>query len=281
MKINYIIKLLFSFVVLFQSLPNVAGERQTDSEYTFGVFPYLSKKLMHNIYAPLNDRVNSILTNHSSFTTELSHRNFIHKLNNEIYDFALIPPFWYPVAVDKKNYIAELKVKEPFSALIVTLEDSPIESADDLRGKVIATPPIFVPVVSLSVSALIQQGIVPGVDVTFSENETVDACLRKVVDKKVSACITPSYIPFILGSEFNVKFKTILKSSNIPSVSLVIHSRVNQIDRDKLINMFSSLSETVGGRELLKNMQTEGFVTFNDDEYDVVRQLVRKSRLMH
>jgi len=58
-------------------------------------------------------------------------------------------------------------MKKPFVSLIVVLDSSPIKSIEDLRGKTIATPPAYVPVVHMARKALIKEGIIPGKDVTL------------------------------------------------------------------------------------------------------------------
>ena len=280
MSIHNIIKLLLSVFMLVCTSVD-ANDRSASRGYTFGVFPYLTSDHMYEIYSPLNDRLNEALQSNSKFTTESSHRKFIHKLNNEVYDFALIPPFWYPVAVDKKNYIALLKMKEPFSALVVTLDESAIHSIKDLKGKLVATPPVFAPVVSLAISEMVKHGMVPSIDFKLQANETADACLRKVIEAKASACITPPYVPLFMEKHMQVKFRTVLTSSSIPSVSLVVHSRVADSDREKIKNVFEELAQTDKGRSILEIIQTKGFIPINDAEFDIVRHLLENNRPLH
>jgi len=150
-----------------------------------------------------------------------------------------------------------------------------------LKGKVVATPPVFAPVVNLAIAELVEQGMVPSIDLKLKAHETADACLRQVIDAKASACISPPYVPSFIEDQMKVKFRTIMTSSSIPSVSLVVHSRVDEATRYKIMSVFSTLSDTDQGRKILRTMQTEGFVPIHDDEYNVVRALLKKIKPMH
>ena len=281
MYIRYFIKNLSLLLLLCLTGFSFASEKTESRSYKLGVLPYLSSKNMQKIYSPASDILSKRLNHETTLISEYSHRDFIHKLSNELYDIVLVSPFLYSIAVDHKNYIPVLKVKEPFSALIVTLDGGPIKSIVDLKGQVVATPPIFSPTVNLAVAALVDQGVIPGIDIKLLENETVDACLQHLIDKAAIACVSPPFVPSFFENEMNVKLHTLLKSSSIPSVALLVHSRVESSVRDQVKEVFASLSNTEQGRKVLQGMQTEGFIGIDDDEYDVVRKLLKKSKFLH
>lgn len=245
-------------------------------EYKFGVFPYLSAVYMDNIYAPVSEELSIQLNHKIKFRTSSTFKKFLGKLKAEYYDMALIQPFWYPIAVDKKGYIPLLKMEEPFVSLIMTLNDSPIRTVEDLRGKVIATPPAFVPVVHMARRALIKKGLVPGKDLTFKAFKSVDSCFQQVLIGKASACVAPPFAPAVFEKVMNVKLRTLLKSSGIPNLALVIHPRVPESDRLKIKKIIMSWDKNSQRKIFLNNMQTEGFIPIIDKEYDVVREFLKE-----
>ena len=254
----------------------VSAESNRDRDYSFGVFPYLSAVNMDNVYAPVSNELSKSINHKIKFRTSSNFKKFLSKLKSENYDIALIQPFWYPVAVDKKGYIPLLKMKEPFVALIMTLNDSSIRSVDDLKGKVIATPPAFVPVVHMARRALIKQGLVPRKDFTFKAFKSVDSCFQQVLIGKASACVAPPFAPAIFEKVMGVKLKTILKSPGIPNLALVIHPRVPVVHRVKIKKTILSWEHSETGKGLLENMQTEGFVPIVDSEYNLVRNFLKE-----
>lgn len=268
-------KYITLIVLIFISPHVVWGETQDTDEYRFGVFPYLSAVRMDNLYAPITSELKQSINHKVKFLTASTHRIFLDKLNAEYYDLALVQPFWYPTAVDKVGYIPLLRMEEPFVSLVVVLDSSSISTVDDLRGKIIATPPPFVPVVHLAKSALLERGIVPGKDVTLEAYRTVDSCLQQILIGTASACITPLFVPVIFEETMNVKFRTVLKSSSIPNMALIAHPRVSEVDRNNIRKTVLSWSDTDRGKKLLKNIQTKRFVPIVNSEYDVVREFIK------
>ena len=252
-----------------------AGYTESD-EYKFGVFPYLSAARMDNIYAPVSAELSKNLNHKVKFRTSSTFKKFLTKLKAEYYDIALIQPFWYPIAVDIKGYIPLLKMEEPFVSLIMTLSDSKVRSVDDLRGKIIATPPSFVPVVHMARRALIAKGLVPGKDVTFKAFKSVDSCLQQVLIGKASACVAPPFAPAIFEKAMKVKLRTLLKSPGIPNLALVIHPRLPEQKRIKIRETIMSWHHENKGKRLLNSMQTKQFVPIIDKDYDVIREFLKE-----
>ncbi len=252
-----------------------------DPPYRFGVFPYFAGDDMQAIYQPLAERLQKALGRPVQFMTEPSHKRFIHKLNNAHYDFAVVPPFWLPVAVDRQGYHALLKMKEPFSAQLLVMEDSPYYALKDLRGKIIATPPAFTPVVNLAISSIMSQGLLPGKDIVLNENETVSECLQKLVDHLADACVSPPFAHGYYERKYKVKFRKVMSSRSIPGVTLIAHGRVSGAHRGQLEDQFLRLENSVDGRLLLQGMQTQGFIPVDIAEYAEVRKIMRESRLIH
>lgn len=263
-------------ILIFLFPPASQGENQRTDEYKFGVFPYLSAVRMDNIYAPISDQLSQNLNHKVQFRTSSTFKKFLEKLKAEYYDFALIQPFWYPIAVDKKGYIPLLKMEEPFVSLIMVLDNSSIHTVDDLKGKTIASPPSFVPVVHMAKRALLQHGIVPGKNVTLNAYKSVDSCFQQVLIGAADACIAPPFAPAIFENSMNIQLRIILKSSSIPNLALVVHPRVTEVDRKIIRKTLISWSDTDKGKKLLNSIQTKQFVPIVDSEYDAVREFIKE-----
>ncbi len=161
---------------------------------------------MNKIYAPVSNELSKSLNHKVKFRTSSTFKKFLDKLKSGYYDFALIQPFWYPVAVDKTGYLPLLKMQEPFVSLIMVLDNSDIKKPQDLKGKIIATPPAFVPVVHMAKRALIEHNLVPGKDLTFKAFKTVDSCFQQVLISKASACVAPPFAPAIYEQSMHVAY---------------------------------------------------------------------------
>lgn len=276
MKSNIIVKYVLLIFGILLSTSAFCSDNLNIGEYKFGVFPYLSATRMDEIYSPISDELSNNLGHKVKFRTSSTFKKFLGKLKAEYYDFALIQPFWYPIAVDDKGYIPLLRMKEPFVSLIMVMDSSQIQTVEDLKGKIIATPPAFVPVVHMARKALIKKGIVPGQDVTFKAFKSVDSCFQQVLIGKASACIAPPFAPAVFESSMKVKLRTIFKSPGIPNLALVIHPRVSEKDRVIISKSISSWHKDSDGKKLLSNIQTEQFLPIVDNEYNVVRKYLKE-----
>lgn len=251
------------------------------STTSFGVFPYFSSAELQDIYLPLTTSLSARLGYRVNFLTETSHKKFIHKLNNEFYDIALIPPFWVPVAMDSKEYLPFLKMSEPFHSSVLVLDKSAIHSIQDLKGKSVATPPTFTPVVHLAIKAFTKNGLVPGKDIALNANETVDECFQQVIDGLSDACVSPPFAHRYYEHKYRIRFRPVMKSGGIPGVALVVHSRVSKAHREVIYDYFANLHKSREGIQLLRSLQTERFIPVVEDEYDIVRNMLKRRQLVH
>jgi len=231
---------------------------------------------MDEIYSPISQDLSKNLRHKVKFRTSSNLARFREKLMSEYYDFAIIQPVFYPLAVDQVGYIPLIRMEEPVFSVIMVLDNSPIQSVQDLRGKKIATPPVFGPIVSLAKRSLTEQGVSPDVDVSFETNKTVGACFQKILVGQADACVAPNFAVKTFEKSMGVKFRTIMRSEGFPNQSLVVHPRVPGHVRNQIRQTVMSWRYSEQGQKLLDNMNTQGFVEIKDSEYDIVRSFVRE-----
>ena len=68
------------------------------------------------------------------------------------------------------------------------------------------------------------------------------------------------------------------KTKSIPNTLFAVHPRVPQEVFDKLLQQVLSWPMTEEGRVLLKGTKVEQFITTDDKDYDVVREMAKKFR---
>jgi len=237
--------------------------------YKFGVFPYLSTGRLEAIYAPVSVAMSQSLGRPVQFRTTVGFERFFERLQRQHYDIALIQPFWYPPAVEKFGYRALVRIEEPLTSLILVRDESPLRGVEDLRGKIIATPPTFAPVVHMARRALRERGLVPGRDVQLTAFKSVDSCFQQMLIGAASACVSGSVVPAMIEKKMNVRLRTLLETPSIPNLCVVAHARIPVAERERLKN--SLLSWRTDESQLLTKIGTQGFVSAIDAEYDVVR----------
>ncbi len=261
--------------------PSVAGEEgqeKASATYKLGVFPYLTPLRMEAIYAPVGAALSRAISDPVQFRTASRFELFFAKLKAQDYDIALIQPFWYGPAVDQFGYLPLARMEEPFTSLIMVLDESPLRSPEDLRGESVATPPAFVPVTRMASRALEEIDIVPGRDVELKAYKSVDSCFQQVLIGSASACVSPPFAPPVIEEKLKVKLRVLMQTPGIPNLTFVVHSRVPAEVRSRFQQAILSWANSDEGRILLQAIKTRGFVAADDAEYDVVRALVKETQ---
>jgi phosphonate transport system substrate-binding protein len=271
-------KILAILVLLLSGVSASWAYDSSDDNYTFGVFPYLSTTRLESIYLPVSIEMSKALGKKVNFRTSTEYRKFFDKLKQQSFDIALIQPFWYPPAADQYNYLPLVRYGEPLTSRIMVLSNSPIKTINDLKGKIIATPPAFVPIVHMAKRALQNHGLNPERDLQLKAFRTVDSCIKQVIIGTASGCVAPNHAHSIIKHKMHTSLRPILESPGIPNISVVVHSRVPPEERDKIKNLMLSWGESGSDahKNLLNSIGTRGFIQSKDDDYEVVRTLLRE-----
>jgi phosphonate transport system substrate-binding protein len=260
---------LLAGVLAWVSLPV-----QADEGYTLGVFPYFSASRLEQIYAPAASDLSHSLGRPVTFRTTSTFSTFFLRLKEQAYDIALIQPMYYVPAVDEFGYLPLARMQEPFKALIIVPEGSPIHTVTDLRGKTIATPPAYVPVVHLAKKALRDHGLEPGRDVKLEDFKSVDACLQQTLIGNTQACVAPPFASIAFQKSTGAKLRTLLETMTLPNLSLVVHRRVPPAERQRILAAVLNWKDSAAGQAVLDSMHTKGFVAATDADYQPVRDFV-------
>ena len=266
-------------IVILASQPCQATDHTANTDnYIFGVFPYLSAVRLENIYAPVAASLQQATGGQIYFRTASQFKRFFGRLKQQHYDIALIQPFWYVPSVDQFGYLPLARMKEPFTSLIMVPDDSPLQTLEDLRGKVIATPPAFVPVVHMARKALKERGLIPGKDLELRAFKSVDSCFQQVLIGNADACVSPPFAPAVVEEKMHVRLRVILKTPAIPNLTFIVHQRVPEPMREQLRQTILSWHTSREGQQLLQGMKTQGFVPALEEDYAGVRELVKEAK---
>ena len=244
--------------------------------YLFGVFPYLTPLRMDDIYSPISVELSSRLDRKVRFRTSSSIPRFRARLRDKYYDFVIIQPVLYPLAVDQLGYIPLARIAEQVNAVIIVTEKSSIKSIADLKGKKIGIPPVQGPVYALAKRGLAEHGLSADSDFSFEKNRTMATCFQKLLVSHTDACVAPDFAVGPFERSMGVNFRTLFRSESVPNQALLVHPRVPQTERSRIMQAFLSLGDTTQGQTLLKSLNSKGFIAIDDSEYDSVRSFVRE-----
>lgn len=268
--------------VLFVGMMQIAdAAEEVATSYKFGVFPYLSPLKMDAIFAPVSKRLTDLLGRQVKFRTASTMSTFIERLKDGHYDFAIVQPVLYPLVRDELNYVPIAKFEEALTAQIVVLDSSPLRSAGDLKGKVVATPPMFGPIVHLAEHELEKAGLTLGQDVMLRKNKSIDACFQQMVIGRAAACLAPSFSVPQIQPSLGRQLRVLVQSESVPNRLLVVRKQLPAQVQARIREAFLGLRDVPGGRGLLDAMNTRGFVVFEAEDYEKVRTTMQHMQHAH
>jgi len=228
-------KCLTSWMVLFALCQSPVT--QAKEPYTLGVFPHLPASRLIEFYTPLAETFSDILERRIRLKSRPTFALFFQKLAEESHDLAYIQPFDYVDAYAKYHYLPLLRINKPLSMIMLVTKDSPIQTLEDLKGQIIASPPKSAAVYHMARMSLRQAGFDLDRDVKFMFTKNHTACYQRVLSGQAQACNTAHRALSIAhkkNAQLAANFRIIHESKPIPHSLIVAHSRVPQSERQRI-----------------------------------------------
>ena len=261
----------FPVVCLIAVFP-VAAEVPVEppNSYVFGAFPYLPPRELENLFAPIAADFKHVLRHDIQFMSKTSYEAFSKSLLDEqIYDIAFVQPFDYVNAAGPGKYLPLAARPEKLYALIVTLNDSPIRSIADLKGKRISLPPKDAAISRLIRVYLRKHGLIAGKNVEYVYLRSHTSCLQHVLIGLIDACGTTPSAMYHLKETSSEQLRGIAETDAIPPALFVVHSRVPEADRKLILKAILAWPKMPEGPA---GIQLSGFAPIQDSAYDAVRK---------
>jgi phosphonate transport system substrate-binding protein len=250
-----------------------------DKAYEFGVFPYLPLAKIHALHAPMATDFEAKLGRQVQLSSKGDYATYAEELRKETYDIAFIQPFDYVDAHDKHGYLPLARRGEDLEAVIVVLQDSPLQTIQDLKGKTIANPPVHSAVSHLTSMALREAGINPRTGVKRDYGKNHYTCMHSVLIGIADACSTAAQalLHFEKEKRIAARFRILHKTVRIPHALFVVHKRVAQKDREILLKTILNWPKTEEGKKIIEAGWFIPFVEAKDADYEVVRKYVHSN----
>ncbi len=231
---------------------------------------------MHKRLIPLTRYLSKVLGQPVNLKLSKNMQEAIRDVSVHSVDLAYLTPVAYIRAHDMGK--AELVVKTvtkgkaSFKLMIVVREDSPIRTVEDLNGKTFAFG---------DPAALLQRATVVGANMplenfaSYKYLEHYDNIARAVMHREFDAGILKDTMAYKWQSK---GLRILYSSPTLPPYNIAASSKLDKASQDKIKQAFLALD--VNNPEHLKVIKAldnkyDGFAATTDDEYDVVRQLIK------
>ena len=244
----------------------------------FGVFPHRSVGHIDDTFGVISQRFVSALNRRVNFNAQLSFDFFNEDLSNGLYDVVFLQPFDYVSANEKHGYEVIATQTESLRALLVARPSSKIGNVSNLKGRRISLPPEKTAISFLVRDWLVAQNLVVGKDVFLDYSSSHVSCLQKALLGFGVVCGTAKPVLGFFSDKLGFEFITIAETKKIPHTLFAVHPRVPQGEREKLLDVILHLHEGEDGRKMMDATRLSPFRHAEDNEYDVVRAMLRAEK---
>jgi len=231
---------------------------------------------MHKRLTPLTQYLSKKLGQAVSLKLSKNMQGAIRNVSEHSVDLAYLTPVAYIRAHEKGKAKLVVKTvtkgKASFKLMIVVRKDSPIQSVVDLNGKTFAFG---------DPAALLQRATVVGANMpleSFSSYKFLghyDNIVRAVMHRDFDAGILKDTMAYKWQ---NKGIRILYSSPELPPYNIAASSNVDDVTLEKIKQAFLALDvNNPEHRKVIKALDKkyDGFAATSDEEYDVVRQLIK------
>ncbi|MGI9500020.1 MAG: PhnD/SsuA/transferrin family substrate-binding protein [Geminicoccaceae bacterium] len=262
--------------VLVPAMAPASQEPAPKPAYRLGVFPYLPALTIDRLYGPLAESFSLELERLVKLRTKSTFENFASAIEEQSYDILFVHPFFFVDAVDQYGYLPLARLDQPLNAVLVAAEEGRVSALDDLAGGTIGLPPKLAAVSKLIKSALMDEGLRPGLDVGIRHFRNKASCLQAVSTNAVTACGVPAFVLSQVDAFARLPLRIIFEAPPVSHFAFAIHNRVPEDERQRLQDLILAWGNGAGGG-LEGFGPDKSFAPIEDEDYASIR--AKKTRL--
>ena len=245
-------------------------------KYQLGVFPHMSSTHVERKFAPVAHALSELLNKPVRLGTATDIKKFQKRVLKGDFDVAMIPPLAIVPVVDKGGYIP-LARRESTAASVVVLNDSTLKSIDDLKGKSLGLP-AGTPVNIILRLTLEDKGFIKNKNIHFKTFNTVQACLHKLLLKKIDACGTASGTAInMFEKKMGARVRNIMDTEPFPHMLLVANPKMTVNERELLTRAILGKDNSEKGQALMNALgKNPKFIEYRKEDYDIIRSFMQR-----
>ena len=245
----------------------------SDRDYIMAVVPFLPAERLELSFGPLAARFGEVLERDVYFRSASGAARFAENLSAETYDFALLSSVLWAQA-DAGAYVPLARIPGTFTGEFVTLEDSPLQSVEDLRGRRL----VLIQVEGVDVLArytLQQLGLDLTKDVSIRRVENALSCPQQLLAGTADVCAATFITRQRFSAQMNVELKVIGKTVAAPNALLVAHRRVPEVERDLIRDFMMTWRDDPDNDTGVPGVSLPNLVPFTSEDYDPLFEVLR------
>lgn len=260
-------KTLLFLISLGMAISTWAGA----DEISVGIVPQQAATALAKSWVPLLAEISQRAGLRLVFKTAPDIPTFETRMQQGEYDIAYMNPYHYTVFAKQPGYRAFAKEKDrKLIGIIVVAKDSPLQSLDELRGKVVAFPaPAAFAASILPRAEFSRQQI--GIDERFVSSH--DSVYRGVAQGSFAAGGGIKRTMEAIDPAISAKLRVLATTPAYVPHAFAAHPRLPAATLQKISATLQALDMDESGRQLLASLSFKGIEAADDREWDEIRKL--------
>lgn len=197
-----------------------------DGALVFGVFPYLSPRVMVEQFNPLKDYLEKSLGRPIELRSAKDYSSFIEGTTRGDYDFIFNAPQLARLAQKREGYLPLAQTGHRLQIIAVTRKDSTVESLEDLHGQSISIGARMSMTHQIMRDELRKVGLELERDVNYLDTAYFSNVLQSVIRGDAIAGATDISLWHGAPAEERAELREFFRAKTVPGLILVGHPRL-------------------------------------------------------
>lgn len=219
-----------------------------DSALVFGVFPYLSPRLMVEQFNPLKDYLERTLGRPIELRSAKDYSSFIEGTGRGDYDFIFNAPQLARLAQKREGYRPLAQTGYRIQIIAVTRKDSKVQVLQDLRGQSISIGARMSMTHQIMRDELRKVGMELDRDVKYLDTAYFSNVLQSVIRGDAIAGATGTSLWDGAPAEDRAQLREFFRSKEVPGFILVGHPRLGNETLAKLQKALQAFKDAPEGK---------------------------------
>ena len=217
-----------------------------------GVLPYLSSERLFEIYLPLKDYLEGQLKRRIVMSTAPDFKTYVQRAARGDYDIYQTAPHFALLAETEQGYRRASRLTRELDGDVVVRRDSPVQSPEDLRGRVVTTPDVLAITSMLGEQLLKDHGLNPGRDYRLLRSPSHNNAIMKVYRREAEAAFTSAAVFEKMPPEIRRELRVLSKTRAVPHMMVMAHSRLSQAEYERLKTALLKFTRDGPGRKFFE-----------------------------
>jgi len=244
--------------------------RADERALILGILPFQTPVALFKRFAPLREYLSAELGRPVLLQTARDFPTFIHRTAERRYDFVITAPHFTLLALDSGRYQLRARYQKPLRAVVVVRAGSDITRPSQLAGRTVSTPPRVAVITLVGRHYLASVGLTGPRAPHYEAFMTHNASHQAVLGGEASAAIISINV-YNLARNRGSPLRIVGRSPAIPSMGILAAKDLPRALRARFAHALITMSDTPGGRAVLKRMTYPGFRPATEQDFEPAR----------